>query len=547
MRKLLIIGICLLIVTLAVGADARDRNSRDSNNSSASSRDSSSSSDRQSGVSKDRQNAPSSDTSNRRSSASSSENNRTTSSGYRPSGRVNTVTRSEAGPSSSSSSGSNRSAYSGYRPSTTPNTTTRSEIKPPSSDSNRQIYRPGSGSASSGNSDTGRISSRNTRSVDPVYPAYRPGTQQKVDIQPNTRTTTTTDSRRTGDIYSAYRPNTSSRSIDPVPTVNHGTQSGRTLYNPNKNADTSNSIGRPSTYSGGQNRDRTGSDATSYRPTRGNDSSSRSNTTLGNQTRNQDHSGYRSGNGAQANQLPTTRSVRDRKLADARTSSFGSYRPSTNRSFTYANYSQPKGYRPPNYRSGQYYYSTPRYTRPCSFGFWSFDYYQGYSRRSMYFHYGLFPYIAITRIILDSYPTVVYVDQPIYSTYGTSYEGTRYPGLDDALADVRSAWVSGRCDLIQEHVQDSYDIAVLLDGKYDYSVTADDYLAMTQDALGEMDTMSFSWNKVQSRRDGTVTAFATHTYRSGDSTRRVYVSFTLQRVGSRYYIVEVGSTQSAWN
>lgn len=318
-------------------------------------------------------------------------------------------------------------------------------------------------------------------------------------------------------------------------------------YKPNKNIDAPNSIGRSRTDSGSQTRDKAASDATSYRSAGSRDSSNRPNTTLNNKTRGQDSSGYRPSTGSRADQFPTSQSIRDRKMAEARTSAYGSYRPSTNRNFTYSNHSRPKGYTPPNYRSGRYYYDSPRYTRPYSYGFWSFDYHQGYSRRSMYFHYGLFPYIAITRIIVDSYPSVVYVDRPIYSSYGIGYEGTRYPGLDDALGDIRSAWTGGRADLIERHVRDSYDIAVLLDGKYDYSVTAGDYLAMTEDALGDMNTVSFVWNKVQSRRDGTVTAFATHTYWSGDSTRRVYVSYTFQRVGSRYYIVETGSTRDPWD
>lgn len=307
-----------------------------------------------------------------------------------------------------------------------------------------------------------------------------------------------------------------------------------------RNGDNSGKLS-PATDRGGRGRDiypgydpARSDHASGYHPSQG-DAAGKPDMRQGDQTRNQDRPRY------------TTQYLRDTKMAEARMSATRNYRPAVSKpSFTYAHYMPPKGYRPPTFREGRYYYSHPNYTRPCSFGFWSLDYYSGFSRRSIYFHYGLFPYIEVTRIIVDSYPAVVYVDQPIYTSYGVSYQSSRYPGLDDALGDIRSAWVSGRYDLIERHVCDR-DIAILLDGKYDYSVTSTDYLAMTQDALGEMDTVSFVWDKVQQRRDGTVTAFATHTYRSGDSTRKVYISFTLQRVDGCYYIVEVGSTQAPWN
>jgi len=202
----------------------------------------------------------------------------------------------------------------------------------------------------------------------------------------------------------------------------------------------------------------------------------------------------------------------------------------------------PKGYAPPAFREGHYYYAA-HHPKPCYYGYWTFDYYPGFSRKSLYYHYGLFPYIQVDRIIEISYTKVSYTNATIYTSDGYYLSSDRYAGLDDALSDIRSAWISGRFDLIENHVRDGRDIAVLLDGNYDYSIEGSDYLSMTRDALDDMQTDSFVWDKVRERTDGMVTAFGTHRYisSSGD-TRTIYVSYTLQRIGRQYYITEVGSS-----
>ena len=141
------------------------------------------------------------------------------------------------------------------------------------------------------------------------------------------------------------------------------------------------------------------------------------------------------------------------------------------------------------------------------------------------------------------YPEVVYVDRPVYVNGGYYLESQKYQALDDALADIRSAWISGRYDLVERHVMSEDKVAVFLDGRYDYSIDGEDYLLMTRDAIEDMETVSFVWDEVKQRSDNTVTAFGTHKYYdAAGATRSVYVSYTLDKVGSRYYIVEIGSS-----
>jgi hypothetical protein len=182
------------------------------------------------------------------------------------------------------------------------------------------------------------------------------------------------------------------------------------------------------------------------------------------------------------------------------------------------------------------------------FGFWIFDTYDPfYCRPSIYFHYGYFPYISYTHVFVRPYVVVNYYDAPVLFGDDGYYLSRRdTSGLDDALSDIRSAWLDGRPDLLENHVASDESIAILLDRKYDYSVNADDYMQMTSDAIDQMQTVSFTWQSVRRRTDGDYTAFAKHTYRddSGD-TKVVYVSYTLRKSGGDYYIEEVGSARSS--
>ncbi len=202
----------------------------------------------------------------------------------------------------------------------------------------------------------------------------------------------------------------------------------------------------------------------------------------------------------------------------------------------------PSTYRPPTYRMGFYYYPASYYDRPCYYAYWAPVYAPGFSYRSVYYSFGLFPYLRVTRISTLSYTTISYVTAPIYVD-NVYYRETRYAYLDETLSDIRSGWIAGRYDLVDRHVRSDRMISVLLDGQYDYSVSGEDYLSMTRDALGEIDTTSFIWNKVRERSDGTLTAFGEHSFRSSGTIRTIYVTYTLQRVGNSYYITEVGSSE----
>jgi hypothetical protein len=214
---------------------------------------------------------------------------------------------------------------------------------------------------------------------------------------------------------------------------------------------------------------------------------------------------------------------------------------------------KPQGYKPPTMSEGRWHYNPPpfekqgyrpraRFHRPCNYGHWAYDYYPGYSWRSAFFYFDVYPYVEVTNIYECDEEPIEFIYEPIYVTGAYYVDNPRWEGVDEALADIRSSWLSGRFDLLGRHVEPESRIAVLIDGEYDYAVDSVDYLAMTEDAIVDLETISFIWNKVRERKDGTIMAFADHSYWSGDRARTVYVSYTLKRIGLDYYITEVGSS-----
>lgn len=194
------------------------------------------------------------------------------------------------------------------------------------------------------------------------------------------------------------------------------------------------------------------------------------------------------------------------------------------------------------------YKPAPKSYKPVHYGYYAKSYQPRESRRSCYYNYGMdYVYLEEARVIVETYPQVVYLNNASSSS-DYNAEQSRQENINEALTDIRAAFLAGRYDLIEKHVRKSDTIAVLLDGQYDYSISGEDYLDMTYDALESLLTAGFIWENVKDRSDGTVTAFASHSYYHGtsiekaDTVKNVYASFTLRQVGTEYYIVEVGSS-----
>lgn len=208
-----------------------------------------------------------------------------------------------------------------------------------------------------------------------------------------------------------------------------------------------------------------------------------------------------------------------------------------------------RNHRPPTFYDGRYSYSSRPYYKPSLFGYWAFNDDPGFCR-SVYFYYGYFPYMDTVRIHVGNYTKVGYYGRPIlFGDVDDYYLASRINSeLDYTLSDIRKSWLDGRADLIDNHIDDDQRIAVLLDGKYDYSIEARDYIQMTADAIDVTRTINFTWESLRRRTDGYYTAFGKHTYRDSEGdTKIVYVSYTLRKISGAYYITEVGSSNRPLN
>lgn len=172
-------------------------------------------------------------------------------------------------------------------------------------------------------------------------------------------------------------------------------------------------------------------------------------------------------------------------------------------------------------------------------------------RRSCYYYHNCYPYVEVTQVVVEQYPEVVYVEVPVYENY---IDNSPLSPVNEAFANIRIAFLAGRFDLINKHVNPFDKIAVFLDGEYDYTITGQDYLEMTHGALETLQTVGFVWESLKTRTDGAVTAFGSHSFYEPltvvpdgegfnlEPTRTVYVSFTLRKMDGQVQIMEVGSS-----
>jgi hypothetical protein len=125
--------------------------------------------------------------------------------------------------------------------------------------------------------------------------------------------------------------------------------------------------------------------------------------------------------------------------------------------------------------------------------------------------------------------------------------GARIPGgANDAVLDIQEAWVTADDTLIRKHLDAAHPIRIYRAGKFDFTASTNDYLAMTRKALGSVSTQSFVLNQRENLPDGRVRACGTHVFYDPDDHRQVtYVCYWLKQVGDRWIITAINSVAHA--
>jgi hypothetical protein len=147
--------------------------------------------------------------------------------------------------------------------------------------------------------------------------------------------------------------------------------------------------------------------------------------------------------------------------------------------------------------------------------------------------------------------TVVYVERTIEYRYynDNSYyldrRTTQSEALSNAISDIQRAWENNDFNSFAQHLDNNSRISIYLDGEYAYSLSLNDYAKMSQDAIENINTVNFIIDRVTQRDNGQYVLYGTHIYRLSDSDiRTVYVTFTFEKNGENYYIVEAGSSST---
>lgn len=182
---------------------------------------------------------------------------------------------------------------------------------------------------------------------------------------------------------------------------------------------------------------------------------------------------------------------------------------------------------------------------------WSYGYYcyDPIPRRVCYTPYWYYdpcpPFIPVFRVVYVQRPVYVYIEVPVdIPTVYYLERPQREPDSKELLiGDLRRAWIYRDITLIERYVRPNSYIAVYLDGRYAYSISSQDYIDLTRDALRAIKTDRIAFDRVFKRGEDQLVLYGIHEYldEAGQS-KRIYIMYTLERDGSRWYLIEVGSS-----
>jgi hypothetical protein len=155
------------------------------------------------------------------------------------------------------------------------------------------------------------------------------------------------------------------------------------------------------------------------------------------------------------------------------------------------------------------------------------------------------PFVVMYRVVyLPPRPHTVLVEVPIYVE--TPYYLERRPpdSQHQMLSDLRAAWLLRDPSYLTRYIRPESYIAIYLDGQYAYSLPAQDYIAMTRDAIRAVRTEQIRFYRVAKRGETQLVVRGEHQY-IDDATgvrRLVYIQYTFEQVDGRWYLIEAGSS-----
>jgi hypothetical protein len=172
-------------------------------------------------------------------------------------------------------------------------------------------------------------------------------------------------------------------------------------------------------------------------------------------------------------------------------------------------------------------------------------YYEGYYPAA-YTYFGWSPsWIYPSRVY---YAPAEYYYTPVtpYRYYQGYYQGGSdldYAGAEQAIGDIRQAWINADIGPIASHLTDKLDIRVYFDGEYSYTTSTDDFYAMTLDTLATTQTAAMDFDEPIWVTSNEVFYTGRQVFYDPDGARHtVYVSFRLRHLGADWYLVAIGTS-----
>jgi hypothetical protein len=199
-----------------------------------------------------------------------------------------------------------------------------------------------------------------------------------------------------------------------------------------------------------------------------------------------------------------------------------------------------------NFNDNQFRYHNYRY-RPtghnCTYSPW-------------YYYPQLPPYVTTTEIFIIGTPSYNCGYNNGYTTYGgyNSYDSgygdswrSYYEGdnqtLDNAISDIQYSFNQGRIRGLSDLVPYSGKVEIYVDGKYQYSMNADDFYSTLRDAVENVKTQNYQILDVRTNRDGDAKVIARHeTEDPWGRAQTVYHTFYLRGTRDGFEIRGFGSS-----
>jgi hypothetical protein len=191
-------------------------------------------------------------------------------------------------------------------------------------------------------------------------------------------------------------------------------------------------------------------------------------------------------------------------------------------------------------------------------GSYHYPYYAGSFGRGDYispfgFYFGICdPWILSTDCSVYP-PADAYINIPIYS--GSVFSGwadtddnafdqpslnAMEPGLLNATDEISEASQNGNIDAMVSLVDPNVSIAIYTQGKYQYSMNANDYLDLTRDTIKSVKTVSLSLGYLRQDSPTIYTLSGKQVYVGlNGQNRTVYLSFVLQDISGQWTLTQV--------